>query len=44
VDRTVVLKEPSTDGEKGVILLTFEYNWLKLLDGIRDFRWLEEHL
>lgn len=43
VDRTVVLKEPSTDGEKGVILLTFEYNWLKLLEGIRDFRWLDEH-
>lgn len=29
--RSIILKNPSADGEKGVILLTAEYNWLKLL-------------
>jgi len=43
LDRTVVLKGPTADGEKGIILLTFEYNWLKLFARVRDFKWLEEH-
>lgn len=29
--RTVVLKAPGEQGEKGVLLTSFEYNWLRLL-------------
>ena len=39
--RTVILKSPGAEGEKGVILLTFEYNWLRLLAGIDDLQELE---
>jgi glycosyltransferase involved in cell wall biosynthesis len=31
LDRTLVLKAPSPDGEKGVLLVFGEYNWLRLL-------------
>ncbi len=40
--RTVILKPPGQDGEKGVILTTFEYNWLRLFTGIPDFRDFEQ--
>lgn len=41
LNRTVVLKPPGMRGEKGVMLLAFEYNWLRLLAGIPDLRRLE---
>jgi len=39
--RTVIVKAPS-DGEKGVMIVTFEYNWLRLLAGVPDLHRLEE--
>jgi len=39
--RTVVLKAPGENGEKGAMLLTFEYNWLRLLAGVTDLQKLE---
>ena len=41
LSRTVVLKAPGANGEKGVILITFEYNWLRLLAGVPDLSALE---
>jgi len=43
--RTVILKTPGAGGEKGVILSTFEYNWLRLLAGVDSagLRYLDEH-
>jgi len=38
VSRTLLLKAPGPDGEKGVIFCYFEYNWLRLLTGIEDFQ------
>ena len=38
VSRTVVLKAPGPGGEKGVILSTFEYNWLRFLRDPDTFR------
>jgi hypothetical protein len=40
--RSVILKAPGENGEKGAMLLTFEYNWLRLLAGISDITALEE--
>ena len=40
--RTVVLKAPRENGEKGAMLLTFEYNWLRLLSATPDLNRLEE--
>jgi glycosyltransferase involved in cell wall biosynthesis len=40
--RTVVLKAPGENGEKGAMLLTFEYNWLRLLSAVPDLQKLEE--
>ncbi len=42
--RSVVLKSPNESGEKGVLLMTFEYNWARLFMGIPepDFRWIDE--
>lgn len=37
LSRTAIAKAPGPDGEKGVILCHFEYNWLRLLAGIDDF-------
>ena len=31
LSRSVVLKAPGANGEKGVILSTFEYNWFRLV-------------
>ncbi len=44
LDRSVILKAPGENGEKGVLLMTFEYNWARLLLGLNDeeFRWLDE--
>lgn len=42
--RSIVLKAPAPNGEKGVLLLTYEYNWARLLLGLDDaqLRWLTE--
>ena len=44
LDRSIILKAPGDNGEKGVLLMTFEYNWARLLLGLTDeeFRWLDE--
>jgi glycosyltransferase involved in cell wall biosynthesis len=39
--RSVILKAPDAEGEKGVILITFEYNWLRFLRGVDDLAELE---
>src|SRR5260370_22529375 len=39
--RSIILKAPGPGGEKGVLLLTAEYNWLKLLTTPGDFTALE---
>jgi glycosyltransferase involved in cell wall biosynthesis len=40
--RTVVIKAPGENGEKGAMMLYFEYNWLRLLSSIPDLQKLEE--
>lgn len=44
LDRSIVLKAPGEGGEKGLLLMTFEYNWARLLLGLSDdeFRWMDE--
>lgn len=44
LDRSIILKAPAENGEKGVLLMTFEYNWARLLLGLTDeeFGWLDE--
>lgn len=44
LERSIILKAPGNDGEKGVLLMTFEYNWARLLLGMKDeeLSWLEE--
>lgn len=42
VTRTIILKEPGENGEKGVILSCFEYNWLRILSGIKPFEDFEK--
>lgn len=34
--RSLVLKAPGVNGERGVLLVQFEYNWYRLLNGIGD--------
>lgn len=43
--RSIILKSPGENGEKGVLLMTFEYNWARLLLGIPDaeFQWIDDH-
>lgn len=45
LSRSIVLKAPGEGGEKGVLLMTFEYNWARLLLGLTDeeMAWLDEH-
>lgn len=45
LDRSVILKAPAAGGEKGILLMTFEYNWVRLLLGLDEpvLRWLDEH-
>lgn len=44
LDRSIILKQPSPTGEKGVLLMTFEYNWARLLLGLsaEEFRWIDD--
>ncbi|MFC5453448.1 glycosyltransferase [Prosthecobacter fluviatilis] len=43
--RSVLLKSPAGSGEKGVLLMLFEYNWARLVLGLtpEEFAWLDEH-
>lgn len=44
LDKSLILKSPTADGEKGVLYLSFEYNWLRLI-GNRDLpKFLGEYL
>jgi glycosyltransferase involved in cell wall biosynthesis len=42
VDRSIVLKAPGEDGEKGVILVMLEPNWLRLFAGCNDLEILDD--
>lgn len=44
LSRSIVLKAPAGSGEKGCLLMTFEYNWARLLLGLTDeeMGWLDE--
>ncbi|MDI1310846.1 hypothetical protein [Prosthecobacter sp.] len=44
LSRSIVLKAPAANGEKGILLLTFEYNWARLLVGAdnEQLRWITE--
>jgi|UniRef100_UPI003783D7C9 hypothetical protein len=43
--RSLILKAPAANGEKGVLLMTFEYNWVRLLLGLDESgrRWMDDH-
>lgn len=43
--RSVLLKAPANDGEKGVLLMYFEYNWARIALGLapEEFAWLDTH-
>lgn len=42
--KSLILKAPGADGEKGVLYVSFEYNWLRLLQHFDLRRLLEEYL
>ena len=42
INRTIILKAPRPNGEKGVMLVMFEYNWLRLLANAKDLGYLSE--
>jgi hypothetical protein len=42
LDRTIVLKAPGADGEKGVILVMLEPNWLRLIAGCPGLETLDD--
>jgi glycosyltransferase involved in cell wall biosynthesis len=43
VNRSIVLKAPRPNGEKGVLLVMFEYNWLRLLANAKDLQYLSRN-
>lgn len=45
LSRSVLAKAPGPNGEKGVILMLFEYNWARIGVCIppEEFRWLDQH-
>ena len=42
INRTIILKAPGANGERGVLLVMFEYNWLRLLANVSDLGLLSE--
>jgi len=44
LDKSLVLKSPGANGEKGVVYLSFEYNWLRLVAHYELPKLLEEYL
>jgi glycosyltransferase involved in cell wall biosynthesis len=43
LNRTIILKAPRPNGEKGVLLTMFEYNWLRLLAHSKALDYLNAH-
>jgi glycosyltransferase involved in cell wall biosynthesis len=43
LDKSVILKSPAVDGEKGVLYVSFEYNWLRLIEHYDLPRMLQEY-
>lgn len=43
--RSIILKAPGINGEKGVLLMYFEYNWVRLALGMtnEEFAWIDQH-
>lgn len=39
LDRSILLKAPQSETEKGLLLITFEYNWVRLLIGLGPDEW-----
>jgi glycosyltransferase involved in cell wall biosynthesis len=44
LDKGLILKSPGADGEKGVLYLSFEYNWLRLVAYYDLRKLLQEYL
>lgn len=44
LDKTLILKSPGAGGEKGVLYLSFEYNWLRLVAHYDLQKLLQEYL
>lgn len=44
LNKSLILKAPGANGEKGVLYLSFEYNWLRLLQHFDLRRLMEEYL
>ena len=44
LNRSIILKAPQTGGEKGVLLMTFEYNWARLFLGMSaaELGWMSD--
>lgn len=44
LSRSILLKPPGVNGEKGILLMTFEYNWARLICGLdaESFAWLAD--
>ena len=42
--KSLILKAPGADGEKGVLYVSFEYNWLRLLQHFDVRRLLDDYL
>jgi glycosyltransferase involved in cell wall biosynthesis len=43
LNRTLILKSPTDDGEKGVLYVSFEHNWLRLIEHYDLPRLLQEY-
>jgi glycosyltransferase involved in cell wall biosynthesis len=43
LNRSVILKSPTADGEKGVLYVSFEHNWLRLIEHYDLPRLLQEY-
>ncbi len=43
LNRSVILKSPAADGEKGVLYVSFEHNWLRLIEHYDLPRLLQEY-
>lgn len=43
--RSIIMKAPSSGGEKGALLMTFEYNWARLFLGLdpEGLKWMNKH-
>ena len=44
MNRSIILKSPTVDGEKGVLYVSFEHNWLRLIEHYDLPRLLQDYL